>query len=328
MSTDSVDFTLWDHLFAGAIATSAAVSTMHPMDTIKTILQHSQGKNPSFKADLSVDSVLHSRSSALTVAGQLFRKRGISGFYQGLGANVGAQTPAGAIKFAVYGILKQKSERVFDPKWRSFVEFGCAALAFIACSVVLVPGEVVKQRLQSGMYSSMRAGVVETWRARGISGFYAGYGATLLRDIPYTMLEFGLYEQFKRLFRGSYKKDILPPHIEWFLGGLAGGCTGFLTTPFDVLKTHLMTGQHSQGIWPLFHNIVQRDGLSGLFCGGLTRVLWLIPFTAVFFGVHEASKRAMIGLKRHRLFSIHTRSVVGFCQPMKLRKRRTPFFIL
>ncbi|GJQ14966.1 hypothetical protein GpartN1_g6757.t1 [Galdieria partita] len=328
MSADSVDCTLWDHLLAGAIATSAAVSTMHPMDTIKTILQHSQGKILSSVADYSSESLVPSHSSALTIAGRLFKKRGVAGFYQGVGANIGAQTPAGAIKFAVYEILKRKSELVFDPKWRISVEFGCAALAFIACSVVLVPGEVVKQRLQSGVYSSMLAGVVETWKAYGVSGFYAGYGATLLRDIPYTMLEFGLYEQFKRLFRGVYKKETLPPHIEWLLGGLAGGCTGFLTTPFDVIKTHLMTGQHTQGIWALFRNIVQRDGLSGLFCGGLTRVFWLIPFTAVFFGVHEASKRVLVSFKLKRLRSTRLSTAVGFCEPrMKLRKRQTPCFI-
>ncbi|KAK4528189.1 hypothetical protein GAYE_SCF53G6124 [Galdieria yellowstonensis] len=329
MSTDSPDFNLLEHLLAGAIATSAAVSAMHPMDTVKTVLQHSRGQslNSYSIADWNMNSALNSRSTAFSVALRLLKEKGVSGFYQGLGANVGAQTPAGAIKFAVYEILKQKSEQLVDSKWRTSMEFVCAALAFVACSFVLVPGEVVKQRLQSGVYSSMRTGVAETWKTYGISGFYAGYGATLLRDIPYTMLEFGLYEQLKRLFRGIYKKDSLPPPIEWLLGGLAGGCTGFLTTPFDVLKTRLMTAQHTtrQEMWPLFQSIIRRDGLPGLFCGSLTRVFWLIPFTAVFFGVHEASKRAIIRWKHHRLLFSNKRqtTLTGFCE-VKLCKRQTP----
>jgi Mitochondrial carrier protein len=60
-----------------------------------------------------------------------------------------------------------------------------------ACSFVLVPGEVLKTRLQAG--SGTLPGVIASiLKQDGILGFFAGYGATLLRDVPYTMLELGV----------------------------------------------------------------------------------------------------------------------------------------
>ncbi len=61
-----------------------------------------------------------------------------------------------------------------------------AAAAFIASSVVLVPGELLKQRLQMGQISSVRQGIPQIFKSEGILGFYAGYSGVCLRDIPYT----------------------------------------------------------------------------------------------------------------------------------------------
>ena len=78
--------------------------------------------------------------------------------------------------------------------------FGCAALAFVASSFVLVPGELIKQRLQTGQYSGVLDGVGSIWRGDGPRGFYAGYAAVCFRDVPYTMLELGLYDNLKAAY--------------------------------------------------------------------------------------------------------------------------------
>lgn len=294
-----------DHMLAGAAATASAVSVMHPLDTIKV---HMQRASAGAGAPHSIVSSFRS-----IVGGS-----GVGGLYRGVGTSVAGQGPAGAVKFAVYEGLTQAVGPRVPADAKVLADFACAAAAFVACSVVLLPAEVLKQRLQAGVYASAREGMREVWAREGVRGFYRGWTATCVRDVPYSMLEFGLYGQFKRVARGLLARREgypaggaaaaapvgLSAQQEWLIGGLAGGCTGFLTTPLDVAKTRLMTQVHlpveqqSRGILQALSRVIATDGLPGIFCGGSARVAWLIPFTAVFFGVHEASKRALLRRKR------------------------------
>ena len=74
----------------------------------------------------------------------------------------------------------------------------------VACSVVMVPGEVIKTRMQAGMVKNLIEGVTQTLKQDGIGGLFAGYYATLVRDVPYTMLELGLYENIKVRLLSQY----------------------------------------------------------------------------------------------------------------------------
>lgn len=60
---------------------------------------------------------------------------------------------SGAIKFATFELSKQFLERRLPSKYHPLIQFFCAATAMLACSIVLVPGEVVKTRMQAGAVS-------------------------------------------------------------------------------------------------------------------------------------------------------------------------------
>jgi len=49
------------------------------------------------------------------------------------------------------------------------------------------------------MYSSITQGIATIWRTEGLLGFYQGYFSICLRDVPFTMLELGLYENLSVL---------------------------------------------------------------------------------------------------------------------------------
>lgn len=64
----------------------------------------------------------------------------------------------------------------------------------VACSV-RVPTEVVKQRMQAGGYSSISAVLASIQSSsEGWLGLYKGFGITIMREIPYALIQFPAYE--------------------------------------------------------------------------------------------------------------------------------------
>jgi solute carrier family 25 S-adenosylmethionine transporter 26 len=87
---------------------------------------------------------------------------------------------------------------------------------------------------------SFVAVVEQIFRIDGWRGFFTGYYATLVRDVPYTMLELGIYENVKKSLRKFRQNIELSKSDELLAAALTGGITAFLTTPLDLIKTKLM----------------------------------------------------------------------------------------
>lgn len=137
------------------------------------------------------------------------------------------------------------------------------------------------------------------WSKDGWRGFFAGYGATLLRDVPYTMLELGVYENLKVFLKGKATTTELSQREELFAAGVTGAIAASLTTPLDLVKTKLMMqstsgGGQYNGVLDVFKSLYKTQGVGGLFSGMTARVTWLLPFTVIYLGVYEASKRYMV----------------------------------
>lgn len=59
----------------------------------------------------------------------------------------------------------------------------------------------------------------------GFRGLYAGYGAFMLRDLPFDAIEFVAYEQIKKAYSLSVKRELNPGETS-LIGAFAGGFTG------------------------------------------------------------------------------------------------------
>lgn len=73
------------------------------------------------------------------------------------------------------------------------------------CSTVLgtaarIPCEVLKQRLQAGIFDNVGDAIVGTLRQDGVRGFFRGTGATLCREVPFYVAGMGLYEEAKKVW--------------------------------------------------------------------------------------------------------------------------------
>ncbi len=62
-----------------------------------------------------------------------------------------------------------------------------------------MPTEVVKQRAQATPGRGAKYVAYRTYAKEGLKGFYRGYFSTVARDVPFSTLEFPLWEWFKAL---------------------------------------------------------------------------------------------------------------------------------
>lgn len=128
-----------------------------------------------------------------------------------------------------------------------------------------------------------------------------------LSQIPFTCIQFPLYEYFKSQISQSSPSGMAGKHspIPTWQAGLAGSVAGSiaagLTTPLDVVKTRIMLDRHpAQGdvnrkILPTLRHIYTNEGGKALFSGFVPRTLWIGLGGFVFLGTFEAGVTLLDG---------------------------------
>lgn len=211
---------------AGGIAGGFTNATLHPIDTVKTKLQ-TRGASKLY-------------SGPLDVVAKVVAKQGIAGLYSGVQAAFVGSIISSSVYFGTYELGKGIFTSIGNcPK--TLVPPLAAALGNITSSAVLVPKEVVKQRMQAGMVGSALEVFLQTIRSEGVGGLYAGYSAALLRNLPSNIISFSTFEYLKLTWLRDGEKTALEPWQSVVSGAAAGALSASLTTPLDVVKTRLMT---------------------------------------------------------------------------------------
>lgn len=259
--------TLFEGVIAGGTAGVVVETALYPIDTIKTRLQAARG------------------------GGKIV----LQGLYSGLAGNLAGVLPASAIFVGVYEPTKQKLLKMFPENLSALAHFTAGACGGIAASLIRVPTEVVKQRMQTGQFTSASAAVRLIAAKEGVKGLYAGYGSFLLRDLPFDAIQFCLYEQLRIGYKMAAKRELNDPENA-IIGAFAGALTGAITTPLDVIKTRLMvqgSANQYKGFVDCVQTIVREEGPPALLKGIGPRVLWIGIGGSIFFGVLERTKRLL-----------------------------------
>jgi len=239
-----------------------------PIDTLKTRLQSSQG----------------------------FRRAGgLTGVYKGVGSVVVGSAPAAAAFFSTYETMKKLLP--FSDNLAPVKHMVSASVAEVAACLIRVPTEVVKTRMQTSTYGALGSSSLSAARLVlsnvGLSGFYRGFGITVMREIPFTSIQFPLYELLKLNLSRKLNRKPLFAHEAAICGSIAGGIAAALTTPLDVLKTRVMldlrdsSKEEIPSLLSRFKTMYATEGAKALFSGVVPRTLWISAGGAVFLGVYE-----------------------------------------
>jgi solute carrier family 25 S-adenosylmethionine transporter 26 len=114
-----------------------------------------------------------------------------------------------------------------------------------------------------------------------------------MREIPFTSLQFPLYEFLKYRLSKHLDRKPLYAHEAAVCGSIAGGTAAALTTPLDVLKTRVMldlrdpSKQQVPSLPMRLRQIYVQEGAKALFAGVVPRTMWISAGGAVFLGVYE-----------------------------------------
>ncbi|XP_054880773.1 S-adenosylmethionine mitochondrial carrier protein isoform X5 [Poeciliopsis prolifica] len=173
-------------LVAGGCAGMCVDLTLFPLDTIKTRLQSQQG---------------------------FHKAGGFKGIYAGVPSAAVGSFPNAAAFFVTYECAKSllgASGAFAAPRAAPVSHMLAASLGEIVACLIRVPTEVVKQRTQASPSSTTYSMLLATLREEGVRGLYRGYGSTVLREIPFSLVQFPLWEYLKARWQPSS-----PPLSTW-----------------------------------------------------------------------------------------------------------------
>ncbi|CAO3671978.1 hypothetical protein CU097_003535 [Rhizopus azygosporus] len=257
-------------LMAGAVAGIAVDTVLYPLDTIKTRFQSKTG----FRAS-----------------------GGFRGIYSGLLPAVVGSAPNASLFFVTY----EAAKRLMGASTSSNTPFTymiAATFGEISACTVRVPTEVIKQRMQIKQFNSTSSAITNVLRTEGILGFYRGFLPTVAREIPFTCIQFPLYEYFKTTY-GVYKHQHVEPYEAALMGSLAGGIAAAITTPLDVCKTRIMLSKTAKeaSLVETMRKIMIEEGPKKLWAGVGPRVMWISIGGSVFLGVYEKAVKTFAQLQ-------------------------------
>lgn len=246
---------------------------------------------------------------------KIARNEGLQSFWKGLSPLLVMSVPLTVIYYTAYDTLKFMLG--FRPNATNLAAVtapmlaGCIARTMSV--TVIAPLELIRTKLQSRenyRYSELFPTIRNVVRQEGIWSLWRGLSPMLLRDVPFSMIYWLGFEQLKvmLLMRMEYS-----PMVPFLAGSVSGAIAAALTTPLDVVKTHMQvelgetmaatgrtlslgTGSMAQ----VMQKVVMQHGYKGLFAGFVPRCVKVAPACAIMITSYEMCKEYFVNYNRTR----------------------------
>lgn len=242
-------------------------------------------------------------ANTLDAVVKTFQSKGILGFYSGVSAAFVGSTFSSAVYFATCEFGKSILSK-FEGFPPVLIPPTAGLMGNIVSSAIMVPKELITQRMQAGAKGRSWEVVLQILERDGVLGLYAGYSATLLRNLPSGVLSYASFEWLKAAVLRKTEKGKMSPFESVCCGALAGVISASLTTPLDVVKTRLMTQVHGEankvaaatlgGVSATVRQILMEEGWVGFTRGMGPRVVHSACFSAIGYFAFETARLAIM----------------------------------
>ena len=255
-------------LSGGLIAGFSEIITTYPLDTIKTNLQIYPKKY----------------KNSIHCFKDIYSNYGIRPFFNGMSASLAQVGGKAAIRFSIYDYIYNKLQVYNKNSSMNSLYSGILAGSFEAL-VWTAPTERIKilQQKKTKIIPTslvLRNQVIK----KGFFSLYIGTFPTILKQSTSVGSRFWLYS----ILKNNFVKDNSTIITTILIGGISGSFSAAINQPFDVIKSVIQSKENKKlKFIETAKNIVNDQGITGLFKGLNARILRVGIAQAVTFGVYE-----------------------------------------
>ncbi|KAF5633158.1 phosphate transport MIR1 [Fusarium tjaetaba] len=276
------------YALAGAFCCAFTHAVLTPVDVVKTRIQ--------------LDPITYS-SSLSKSARHIVSAEGPGALLTGLGPTIAGYCLQGAFKFGGYEYFKARAVDYLGQSTaadnRNAVYLGSAAAAEFLGDIALCPFESVRIRLvsQPGYATGCVSGLAKLAREEGIGGLYSGLSPILLKQIPYTMATFLVYEKaIQTAYSVVDKREVSSMGVTGInlgAGLVAGLAAAVVSQPADTMLSKINKERAAAGesTSRRLFRIAGELGLRGAYTGMQARAVMVSGMTAVQFGIYGDIKK-------------------------------------
>ncbi|KAI0142495.1 mitochondrial phosphate carrier protein [Hypoxylon sp. NC0597] len=278
------------YAFSGAICCSFTHALLTPVDVVKTRVQ--------------LEPVKYNRGLTGGMR-QIVANDGAAALLTGFGPTVTGYFLQGAFKFGGYEFFKRKTNDWLGPEKavanRNAVYLASSAAAEFLGDILLCPFEAARIRLvsQPTFAPNMLSALGKMARYEGTAGLYSGFTPIVLKQVPYTMATFVVYEKALEAAYSWVNKETASnttlSGVNLGCGLIAGMAAAIVSQPADTVlsKINKEKGQPGEGTGRRIFNIITQLGLRGSYAGIGPRLVMVGGMTAVQFGIYGHIQRAL-----------------------------------
>ncbi|KAI0393311.1 solute carrier family 25 member 42 [Xylariaceae sp. FL0594] len=188
--------------------------------------------------------------------------------------------------------------------------FCAGGVAGAVSRTVVSPLERLKilYQVQSAGHNEYRLSVgkalAKMWREEGWRGFMRGNGTNCIRIVPYSAVQFGSYNLYRRHIFERQPGTVMNPFERLLCGGIAGITSVCFTYPLDIVRTRLSIQTASfaalgdvpkdqlPGMWTTMALMYKNEGgMAALYRGIVPTVAGVAPYVGLNFMTYEFMRK-------------------------------------
>lgn len=285
---------------AGLGSGVASAVILQPLDLLKTRVQQSGHR--------SLTSYLREVAASPSKVRTLWRGTVPSALRTGFGSAL-YFTTLNAIRTRVARSNISKSTQLTSsslPTLSNSANLLAGAAARTFAGLVLMPLTVIKVRYESNLYAyrSIAGASRDIFATGGLRGFFAGFGATAVRDAPYAGMYVLFYEMLKRRLSAAVTAGAPPGStatalttsqattVNFSSGCLSAALCSAISNPFDAVKTRIqLQPDKYRNMYQACRKMLAEDGMRSLFDGLGLRMSRKALSSALAWTVYEELMR-------------------------------------